>query len=247
MPTTLTGLELQAWERAGFFIRRRAMDHPGLELCHLTLSQDLDRMPRIAVLPIMLAAPLHIDWFVVRLPRPNVYDVSSLPSIATLAVDLMGPHVGVISAAHPAPGTGGAWRRILGPPIDAPAAEQIPALARLWEVAVLRMAVEPDEALSVLPGSHIAPPPPEALSALERGDAQAPGAVVIRLAPGDVAFLSACLVARQAAPQQAAVSFRLAAVDKYPEYGCPRAAEDERLPSCMAFREAADGPPKGLD
>lgn len=167
----LTGLEQYSLERAGYFIRRAAVS-PDLLEDALAVSR-LNR-GSAASNESVDAADSGAFLALAGAIEPTVRDIlGTRVSEAALTLSR--------SEARPAD-----WRRALGRLSGSPA-DQTAALAARGERVEVRIPLEDDDSLVVLPGTHTSPPDQQDAAALECGGA-APGQVRIRLRAGDALF-----------------------------------------------------------
>ena len=122
--------------------------------------------------------------------------------IVALAADLLGARGHPIAAEWATAPAARVWRREAGPPVDSPAEAQVAELARCPLVVEVRLALDEDGGLLVVPGSH-APDTPEAVLRATAGavDAVVPEAVHIRIAAGDCLLMSGALLRTEEAPE----------------------------------------------
>lgn len=213
----LTGLELAAWERAGYFVRRNTL--PAAAIGSMRgISADLRAADARRCLSEVLAG---------------------VPALVELLIDLMGPDLTLLSAAMASKPSEHGYVRNTGPALDAPALQQLSRLAGEATGLVLCAAATDAEWLDVLPGTHVQPPAPEQLAPLRQGATPISGSVRVRLAGGDVLLRDTRLAHRCANPVGLWARYEFAA----PLPGAPDSPpieQDETLPQAVrqAFRRA---------
>lgn len=213
----LTGLELAAWERAGYFVRRNMLPATSIR----TLREIPTGLPADDI-------------------RGRLSDLlAGVPALVELLIDLMGPDLALLSAEMVSKPIEHGYARSSGPALDAPALTQASSLAGEARGLVLSAAATEAEWLDALPGTHTQPPDPEQLESLQ-GGAEIPGAVRIRLAEGDVLLRDTRLAHRCANPMGLWARCEFAASLPGARGATPPIERDATLPEALrlAFRHA---------
>jgi hypothetical protein len=196
MDAGLTGLEQYSWERAGYFIRRSAIDANVISAAFKLCDGSAEELPEEG-------------------ERPGTECVEACGAIAadtviqTIAGDLLQhPHL-ISTFLCRAPGSPSEWGR--GAPVDLslPPPEQAAILHALPTELLVRVALGVDHTMFVLPGSHWAPVSPDQAAEMSSDPhCKLIGAVRIRLDPGDALFLGSGVL-RRVDPQPGAQAHAL--------------------------------------
>lgn len=188
----LTGLELYYLERAGYFVRRGVLTGALLEACREATRRIAERGE--AEESVALLSP--------DADEPALLEALAHPQILGVPEDLFREHAACLQAQLLVPLSGeglqSAWHRDQGPDLDAAAGEQMAHLERFSRNIHVRAALQEDESLLVMPGTHTTPLSPELRDPLREDPcAELTGQVRIRLEPGDVVFYNGNLLHRE--------------------------------------------------
>lgn len=180
----VTGQEQYYWERAGYFIRRQLLDDEGLVAWRQFVSD-------------------------VRVGESGrVKEPKSIAVVRELVQNLLGPEM--LTANRTDVPLGPQWTRgnVRGVPLPLTASHG--ELARSHKCVTVCIALDRDETLRIVPGSHFETLPPENAAALGRPPTGSiMGEITARLCKGDAVLFSPALLRRLETSEQLACPLEL--------------------------------------